>query len=52
MFAPGGELLQAGDTVRLPEVGDLLDRLGRGPGFLYSGDVARRSATGCWSAAA
>src|SRR2546425_3883191 len=29
------------DTVRLPEVGDLLDRLGReGPGFVYDGDVA------------
>ena len=30
-----------GDTIRLPELGDLLDRLGaEGPGFLYTGDVA------------
>ena len=40
-FAPGGRLLEAGDTLRLPEVADLLERLGReGPGFAYSGDVA------------
>jgi gamma-glutamyltranspeptidase/glutathione hydrolase len=40
-FAPGGSLLQAGDTVRFPEVADLLERLGReGPGFAYDGDVA------------
>jgi gamma-glutamyltranspeptidase/glutathione hydrolase len=31
-----------GERVRLPELGDLLDRLGaEGPGFLYDGDVAR-----------
>ena len=30
-----------GDTFRLPELGDLLERLGaEGPGFLYKGDVA------------
>jgi gamma-glutamyltranspeptidase/glutathione hydrolase len=41
VFAPGGNLLQAGDTFRVPEVADLLERLGReGPGFAYSGDVA------------
>lgn len=40
-FAPGGELLEAGDTMCLPEVADLLDRLGEeGPGFVYDGDVA------------
>ena len=41
IYAPGGRLLEAGDTIRLPELGDLLDRLGaEGPGFLYDGDVA------------
>lgn len=41
IYAPHGRPLEAGDTIRLPEVGDLLERLGReGPGFLYSGDVA------------
>jgi len=40
IYAPGGRLLAEGDTIRLPEVGDLLDRLGaEGPGFLYGGDV-------------
>ena len=34
-------MLREGDTIRLPELGDLLERLGaEGPGFLYSGDVA------------
>ena len=41
IYAPDGRLLGEGDTIRLPDVGDLLDRLGaEGPGFLYSGDVA------------
>jgi gamma-glutamyltranspeptidase/glutathione hydrolase len=41
IYAPEGRLLEEGDTIRLPELGDLLDRLGaEGPGFLYSGDVA------------
>jgi gamma-glutamyltranspeptidase / glutathione hydrolase len=41
IYAPGGRLLRTGDTIRLPELGDLLDRLGaEGPGFLYTGDVA------------
>jgi len=41
IYAPEGQLLREGDTIRLPELGDLLDRLGaEGPGFLYSGDVA------------
>ncbi len=41
IYAPDGRLLAEGDTIRLPDVGDLLDRLGaEGPGFLYSGDVA------------
>jgi gamma-glutamyltranspeptidase / glutathione hydrolase len=41
IYAPDGRLLEEGDTIRLPEVGDLLDRLGaEGCGFLYKGDVA------------
>jgi gamma-glutamyltranspeptidase / glutathione hydrolase len=40
IYAPGGRLLAEGDTIRLPELGDLLERLGaEGPGFLYEGDV-------------
>jgi gamma-glutamyltranspeptidase / glutathione hydrolase len=42
LYAPGGRLLADGDRWRMPELGDLLDRLGaEGPGFLYTGDVAR-----------
>ena len=41
IYAPGERLLAEGDTILLPELGDLLERLGNeGPGFLYSGDVA------------
>jgi gamma-glutamyltranspeptidase / glutathione hydrolase len=41
IYAPGGRLLAEGDTIRLPELGRLLERLGEeGPGFLYTGDVA------------
>jgi gamma-glutamyltranspeptidase/glutathione hydrolase len=40
LYAPEGRLLREGDTIRLPELGDLLERLGAdGPGFLYDGDV-------------
>jgi gamma-glutamyltranspeptidase/glutathione hydrolase len=47
IYAPGGRLLVEGDTVHLPELGDLLDRLGEeGPGFLYTGDVA--AAVSAW----
>jgi gamma-glutamyltranspeptidase/glutathione hydrolase len=36
-----GRALRAGDIVRMPEVADLLERLGaEGPDFLYTGDVA------------
>src|SRR3954468_20700789 len=28
-FAPGGTVLRTGDTIRFPELGDLLERLGR-----------------------
>ena len=41
IYAPRGELLREGEVIRLPELGDLLERLGaEGPGFLYTGDVA------------
>ncbi len=41
LFAPGGHLAQAGDTIRQPELGDALERLGsEGPDPLYSGDLA------------
>jgi gamma-glutamyltranspeptidase / glutathione hydrolase len=43
IYAPDGRLLREGDTIRLPELGDLLERLGaEGPGFLYTGDTAAR----------
>src|SRR5215216_545471 len=42
IYAPDGTLLTEGETIRLPDVADLLDRLGaEGPAFLYTGDVAR-----------
>src|SRR5437763_828734 len=42
IYAPEGRLLELGERVRLPDVGDLLERPGaEGPGFLYEGDVAR-----------
>jgi gamma-glutamyltranspeptidase/glutathione hydrolase len=41
IYAPRGRLAEAGERIRMPELADLLDRLGReGPGFLYEGDVA------------
>ena len=43
IYAPDGRLLREGDTIRLQELGDLLERLGaEGPGFLYTGDTAER----------
>jgi gamma-glutamyltranspeptidase/glutathione hydrolase len=42
LYAPGGRLLGDGDSWRMPELGDLLERLGaEGPSFLYRGDVAQ-----------
>ena len=43
---PRGGCCEAGERIRLPELGDLLERLGaEGPGFLYTGDTRpRRSA--------
>ena len=42
IYAPEDRLLREGDIIRLPELGDLIERLGaEGPGFLYEGDVAR-----------
>src|SRR4051794_31974708 len=40
LYAPGGRLLAEGDSWRMPELGDLLERLGaEGPAFLYAGEV-------------
>jgi gamma-glutamyltranspeptidase/glutathione hydrolase len=42
IYEPEGRPLRTGETIRLPELGDLLERLGsEGPDFLYRGDVAR-----------
>jgi gamma-glutamyltranspeptidase / glutathione hydrolase len=41
IYAPEGRLLREGERVVLPELADLLERLGaEGPDFLYTGDVA------------
>jgi gamma-glutamyltranspeptidase / glutathione hydrolase len=41
IYEPLGRPARAGERVCLPELGDLLDRLGaEGPRFLYDGDVA------------
>jgi gamma-glutamyltranspeptidase/glutathione hydrolase len=41
VFAPGGQLLRAGDTLRQPELGETLQRLGEeGPAPFYTGDIA------------
>ena len=41
IYNPEGRPVRAGEKVRLPELGDLLERLGaEGPDFLYTGDVA------------
>jgi gamma-glutamyltranspeptidase / glutathione hydrolase len=41
VYSPDGSRPGPGDMLRLPQLGDLLERLGaEGPGFLYVGDVA------------
>ena len=41
VYAPDGRMPREGELLRMPEVGDLLDRLGaEGPGHLYNGDTA------------
>jgi gamma-glutamyltranspeptidase/glutathione hydrolase len=41
IYGVGGRVPRPGETLRLPDLADLLDRLGaEGPGFLYVGDVA------------
>ena len=44
IYAPEGRLLKAGETIRHPELADLLERLGaEGPAHLYTGDVAAKT---------
>ncbi|MEA2369436.1 MAG: gamma-glutamyltranspeptidase / glutathione hydrolase [Thermoleophilaceae bacterium] len=41
IYTRNGRFLREGETIRFPELADLLERLGaEGPGHLYSGDVA------------
>jgi len=41
IYEPNGRPARVGEHLAIPELGDLLDRLGaEGPGFLYDGDVA------------
>jgi gamma-glutamyltranspeptidase/glutathione hydrolase len=41
VYNPDGRPVRVGETIRFPELGDLLERLGaEGPDFLYTGDVA------------
>jgi gamma-glutamyltranspeptidase / glutathione hydrolase len=41
VYAPGGELLRAGDTFRFAELGDAIERLGsEGAAPFYTGDIA------------
>ena len=48
-----GELAKAGETVRFPELGDLLERLGReGPRSSTTATWAAPCRNGCWSAVA
>src|SRR2546428_57261 len=42
IYAPAGRLLKTGERIRMVELADLLERYGaEGPGFAYTGDVAR-----------
>jgi gamma-glutamyltranspeptidase/glutathione hydrolase len=41
LYEPEGRPMREGEVLRMPDLGDLLERLGaEGPGFLYEGDVA------------
>ena len=41
IYEPSGRPLDVGETIRMPDVGDLIERLGaEGPSFLYEGDCA------------
>jgi len=43
LYAPGGNLLTAGDIFRFPELGDALEAIAQeGAGWLYDSDVTRR----------
>ena len=51
LFAPGGRLLRAGDTMRQPELADALERLGaEGSRPFYEGDIG--AAIADWVASA
>ena len=53
LFAPAGRLLRAGDTLRQPELGDALERLGHeGVAPFYRGDIAAAIVDGWPSGAA
>jgi gamma-glutamyltranspeptidase/glutathione hydrolase len=42
LWAPDGRVLEEGEVLRNPDLGDALERLGgEGPGPFYSGDIAR-----------
>jgi gamma-glutamyltranspeptidase/glutathione hydrolase len=46
IYAPSGRFIREGETIRFPELGDLLERLGaEGPAALYSGDVAEAASS-------
>ncbi|GAC1317853.1 MAG: gamma-glutamyltransferase [Thermoleophilaceae bacterium] len=46
IYAPEGRALGAGERLRLPDVGNLLERLGsEGPDFLYRGELAAKIST-------
>jgi gamma-glutamyltranspeptidase/glutathione hydrolase len=46
IFAPHGEILRAGDTIRQPELADALERLGaEGAAPFYTGDIAHSVVT-------
>ena len=47
LYAPNGQLLQAGDTLHIPNFADALDHLVAHPNDFYHGDMARQIAQVC-----
>lgn len=44
LYEPGGRPIRTGERIRLPDLGDLLERLGaQGPATLYGGDLGRET---------